>query len=111
MFQVIVLPSIWHTALKNIVLINPLKKQGISVKFATEGTKEDIEQECEILIGDITTRDEEYRTNGHSYGKDGYVIKLVDSKVIINAGSDAALVDAIEIFTDNDKIILQKYQR
>ena len=101
-FQVVYAKSMSTDARQavNDSIIKPLKKQNLTVKFVTEGSKDDVVQDCEILIGDITTRDEKYRTKGHHYGKDGYVIKLVDSKVIINAGSSSAIVDAIGIFAE-----------
>ena len=81
-------------------IIKPFKEQNLTVNQITEGTKEDVAQDCEILIGDITNRDTKYQTKSHSFGSDGYTIKLIDSKVIINAGSASSLVTAIEVFAE-----------
>jgi len=74
-----------------------LSKIGIDIVSSIE--KADNEQECEILIGNITKRADKYKTDGHDYGAEGYVIKIIDSKIIINAGSDDALIEAVEKFS------------
>ena len=76
-----------------------LGKIGIDIVSSIEKT--DNEQECEILIGNITKRADKYKTDGHDYGAEGYVIKIIDSKIIINAGSEDALIEAIGIFTED----------
>ena len=78
---------------------NTLSKAGVSVTSTIE--KEDNVKDCEILIGNITTRADKYKTDGHDYGMEGYVIKIIDSKVIINAGSDDTLINAIEEFAED----------
>ncbi|MBE6645552.1 MAG: hypothetical protein E7612_09310 [Ruminococcaceae bacterium] len=76
-------------------------KHGIDVALSVEGSDADIEQETELLVGRVKKRGEKYEYDGHTLGKKGYVIKTVGSKIIINAGSDEKLIEAIEIFADN----------
>ncbi|MBE6550288.1 MAG: hypothetical protein E7670_07670 [Ruminococcaceae bacterium] len=90
-------PSTVLNAINGIKL--SLSKLGIEITAAAE--KADNVKECEVLIGNITTRADKYKTDGHDYGMEGYVIKIVDSKVIINAGSDEALIDAINEFAED----------
>ena len=62
---------------------------------------EDNVKDCEILIGNVTSRGDKYFVDGHDYGAEGYVIKIIDSKIIINAGSDDMLILAIDKFLDD----------
>ena len=73
---------------------------GINLDVFTEGGASDEETDVEVLIGNVTSRGEKYSFDGHTLGKEGYVIKIVDSKIIINAGSDKSLAYVIEDFTD-----------
>ena len=57
--------------------------------------------EVEVLIGNVTSRGEQYVIDKHSLGYSGYVIKLIDKKIVITAGSDEYLVLAIEEFVEN----------
>ena len=76
-----------------------LSKIGINIVSSIE--KADNEADCEILVGNITKRADKYKTDGHDYGAEGYIIKIIDSKIIINAGSDEALIEAIKKFTED----------
>ncbi len=58
-------------------------------------------QDIEVLIGDVTTRGKKYQIDKHTLGIEGYVIKIVGTKVIINAGSYEKLAEAIEEFGDD----------
>jgi len=62
---------------------------------------EDNKMDVEILIGDIKTRGPKYQMDKHSLGQDGYVIKIIDSKIVINAGSPSKLADAVQEFVDD----------
>ena len=57
--------------------------------------------DVEVLIGNVTSRGEQYILDKHSLGYDGYVIKIIGKKILITAGSDETLVLAIEEFADN----------
>jgi len=76
-----------------------LNNMGIDVEYVADDA--DNVKECEILIGDITTRGKKYEYDKYSLGEKGYVFKIVDSKIIINAGSLNALADAIDEFSSN----------
>ena len=65
-----------------------------------EEDENDEEIDIEILIGDVTSRGDKYLFDKYTLGKEGYIIKIVGSKIIINGGSDKALIDAIESFTE-----------
>ncbi len=62
--------------------------------------EEDDSAACEILVGDVTSRGDKYKYDKHSLGSDGYIFKIIEEKIIINAGSDKTLGDAIEIFIE-----------
>ena len=80
-------------------VVNNLKKLGITVDMVSES--ESTQQECEVLIGDITKRDAKYRYSSYTLGAEGYVVTFIDSKVIINGGSSEALASAILIFAND----------
>ena len=58
------------------------------------------EIECEVLVGNVTSRGDEYLYDVHTLGKEGYIIKRIGTKVIINAGSTELLEVAVERFTE-----------
>ena len=57
--------------------------------------------DCEVLIDVPTTRGDAYAYDTHDLGEKGYLIKLIDGKVMIAGGSNSALVDAIEVFAQD----------
>jgi len=83
----------------NIVSI--YRNMDVSIRALTEGTSNDTETDIEILIGDVKSRGDEYSSPFYLLGENGYEIRLVGNKVVINGGSDNALCTALEIFRDN----------
>ncbi len=76
-------------------------KYGVEVKVVDEGSKDDAPQDVEILIGDITTRGDEYKFDRYSLGKDGYVIKMIGTKILIHGGSNESLADTVIRFSED----------
>lgn len=72
----------------------------VSIDSFTEGSENDEEIDVEILVGNVTSRGDEYFFDGRTLGKEGYVIKIVGSKIILNAGSDETLAALIENFAE-----------
>ena len=75
-----------------------LERLGVTltkVADTAEGTKD-----VEVLVGDVTSRGEQYKLDSRSLGYDGYVIKIVGTKVLVAAGSDEALAHAFEEFAE-----------
>ncbi len=77
------------------------KKYKIDVTVVTEGSVDDEEADTEILIGTVKNRGEKYEFDKYQLGIKGYVIKLVDSKIIVNAGSDETLAETVERFAED----------
>ena len=75
------------------------RSKGIDITVATESKS--TEAEVEILIGNISSRGERYLIDEHTLGTEGYVMKLVDTKVIINGGSTESLLLALEKFSED----------
>ena len=73
----------------------------VTVDVFTEGSGEDSELDIEVLIGDVASRGDKYFLDGHTLGKNGYVIKIVGQKILINAGSEEMLEFAIETFAED----------
>ena len=74
------------------------RMSGVVMTSVTEGFSNDVEQEIEVLVGDVKNRGEDYSMNRFDLGEKGYVIKIVGNKILINAGSDEAFAEAIMIF-------------
>lgn len=87
----------------NAEIIEKLKtKSGINITLVNEGSNTDKNPKTvEVLIGGVSTRGSEYKYDEYKLGLKGYVIKVEGTKVIIDAVSDDALIDAIEIFAED----------
>ena len=95
----------------NIIMANDLSSNALSaIKSVQYKLKTDFnidvvlesesyaETETEILIGNVKSRGEKYSLDGHTLGNEGYAVRLVGTKVLINAGSDEKLTYAINEF-------------
>ena len=76
-------------------------KYDIELVSAQEGGSNDVPQEIEVLIGDVTTRGAKYTVDRYQFGKEGYMIKIIGSKIVINAGSDEQLLEAVAEFAED----------
>ena len=72
----------------------------VTVNSFTEESEDDSAIDVEILIGNVTTRGEKYDFDEHTLGKEGFVIKIIGTKIIVNGGSDDMLIAAIEDFSE-----------
>ena len=70
----------------------------VTVEIFSESDTVGDEYLTEVLIGDVLSRGEEYFLDGHTLGKEGYAVKVENSKILINAGSDTSLISAIREF-------------
>ena len=61
------------------------RKLGVSVTVALESKS--TEADVEVLVGNVRSRGTEYTVEEHTLGSEGYVIKLIGTKVVINGGS------------------------
>ena len=74
------------------------RNYGIDITVALESKS--TEAEVEVLIGNIKSRGDKYSYDEHTLGSKGYVIKLIDTKIIINGGSLESRLSAFEKFTE-----------
>ena len=82
--------------------ISDLKKLGVDVDSYVSGSDAGSITDCEIIVGtDVSHRDAKYVLNPRDYGEDGYVIKVVDDKVLIGGGNAAQTKNAFEYFIKN----------
>ena len=58
-------------------------------------------QDCEILIGTGLVQRDEYAVDIHDFGDKGYVIKVVNDKVVICGGNTESTVEAMTVFLEN----------
>ncbi len=77
----------------------------LGMVFETSTQTDNNKDTYEILIGDDIGADEKYYVDPIYIGDTGYVIKIVDNKLIIAGGSDDKLLDAFKIFV-NDILML-----
>ena len=73
----------------------------VDVTVMVEDSDNDAPADIEVLIGDVKNRGDEYLYDVHTLGNKGYVVSIVGNKIIINGGSDSAIVEALEIFGDD----------
>ena len=76
-----------------------MKSDGIDIVFEPDNKSEPTD--IEVLIGSITNRGEEYAYDMYSLGKEGYMVKVVGTKIIVLGGSPDALKDAVEAFIED----------
>ncbi len=55
----------------------------------------------EILIGTVESRGDEYMFDKYTLGPKGYMIKMIDNKILVTAGSDDALVEVVTMFIED----------
>ena len=73
-----------------------LEEIGATLSVVDEKGKE---ADLEVLIGTVKSRGKDYEYDKYSLGGKGYIISAVDeTKIIINGGSESALVDAFTMF-------------
>ena len=68
------------------------------IEIAVVEDKEETVKGCEVLIGEVKTRGQNYLYDSHTLGKEGYVMKIVGQKVVINAGSPETLLTTVQKF-------------
>ena len=76
-------------------------RYGVDVTVMVEDSDNDAPADIEVLIGDVKNRGDEYLYDVHTLGNKGYIVSIVGNKIIINGGSDSAIVEALEIFGDD----------
>ena len=91
-------------------LVDSLAELGYTVNKYGDG-EDSLSEGVEVLVGTVLCRGEKYAVDGFDYGYSGYTVKTIDDKVVIAAGSESALVSAIEYFTENILGITDKTQK
>ena len=75
--------------------------EAIDVTLSVVGETSE-EADLEVLIGTVTSRGKDYEYDKYSLGGNGYIISAVDeTKIIINGGSETALVNAFTMFFED----------
>ena len=76
-------------------------KYSLTVKAFSESAKNYVPREIEVIVGTVDSLGDEYFIDPHTLGKNGYAIKLVGSKIVINAGSPEMLLSTLRSFASN----------
>ena len=102
-FQIVIAKDIAST-MRQIVNTNVKimlqREYGVTVDVIVEGSANDEEIETEVLIGTVKSRGDKYALDGHDYGKAGYAIDIVGSKIVIVGGCEESLITAVREFAD-----------
>ena len=77
--------------------VSDMKKLGVEITYVNDDSEASI-KDCEIILGDVSSRGAKYDFDEHTLGVKGYVIKKIDNKIIITAGSTDAIIDVFEDF-------------
>lgn len=73
---------------------------GMEIDVITENNNSEFDG-IEILVGPVKTRGEKYAFDMYSLGKEGYVVKAVDDKILLTSGSPETLQDLIKAFFED----------
>jgi len=98
-FQVVISSELDIKGKKQVSdFIGELRELGLSIPEApVSDNDKDLLRECEIVFGTNVKNRDGCSVDEHEIGKDGYVIKVVGDRVIVAAGSDEALSEAIDV--------------
>ena len=77
-------------------LVTELEKYGVSTEILFDN--QETATSCEVLIGAVKSRGDQYKLDPHAYGWDGYTVKVIGNKILILGGSEESLNKAIEAF-------------
>ena len=77
--------------------VKDMKRLGVTVTLVNDDKAENI-KDCEIILGDVDSRGDKYNVDEHTLGIKGELIKRIDNKIIITAGTTSAIVDLFEDF-------------
>ena len=88
------------TAYEIRMAVNELKTTLATIGITVNSVEDraDTLTDCEVLIGNVTSRGDKYIYDNYSLGKDGYAIMGIDGKVLLAGGSTNSLLFAIELF-------------
>ena len=100
----IILTSQTDSSLASAVadFISDLRDLGVDIENSAADSDKDAVTDREIIIGTgVENRDEKYSLDPRDYGEDGYVIKVVDNKVLIGGGNKQQTKIAFDYFVKN----------
>ena len=100
-FKIVYDSSFTSKMRKNINnFVKDMKNAGVDI-VAEEDDKHSVVTDVEVLIGNISSRGEEYTVDVHTLGSKGYIVKKIGTKILVLGGSDDALEDAFEAFVED----------
>ena len=82
--------------------VSNLQDLGVELDDPIQDTDASLVSDCEIIVGTgVKNRDAKYVLNPKDYGEEGYVIKIVDNKVLIGGGNVEQTKTAFDYFVKN----------
>ena len=102
-FKVVIADKVDGSTRKNIEnFISDLQQIGVEIDDFVSGSDKNAVTDCEIIVGTgVQNRDAKYVLNARDYGEEGYIIKVVDNKVLIGGGNETQVKTAFDYFIKN----------
>ena len=102
-FKVVIADKVDGSTRKNVEnFISNLQEIGVEIDDFVSGSDKNAVTDCEIIVGTgVQNRDAKYVLNARDYGEEGYVIKVVDNKVLIGGGNETQVKTAFDYFIKN----------
>ena len=102
-FKIVIADNVDGATRKSIEnFISNLQDIGVEVEDHISDSDKALVTDCEIIVGTgVRNRDEKYVLDPHDYGEEGYVIKVVDNKVLIGGGNETQTKTAFDYFVKN----------
>ena len=109
-FRVVYTSGSGSTVVKSAMeLVKTLRRLGVEVEDAIADDNPALVTDCEIIIGtNARNRDSKYVISDKYLGEKGYVVKIVDNRVLIAGGVDSLTKDALDNFIKKQMGITNK---
>ena len=104
-FQIVLSSELNNSIKKSIEAFKKLLSElDVEISIVDESETDKI-TDCEVLVGRVKNRGEEYDYQGKRLGENGTGVLLIKNKVIIAGGSTDAIIEAFEKFTEDILLI------
>lgn len=83
-------------------LVDSLRAMGVNIAEPVSHTDTSMVTECEIIIGTgVEGRDEKYSVDPYTLGERGYVVRVIDKKIVIAGGNSKMTETAFDYFVEH----------
>ena len=102
-FRIVIADNVDGSTRKSVEnFISDLQDIGVEIEEYVNSSDKNSVTDCEIIVGTgVQHRDAKYSLNPRDYGDEGYIIKVVDNKVLIGGGNETQVKTAFDYFIKN----------